>query len=142
VIEANVDDVTGEIAAAAASQLLTEGALDAWFEPIQMKKGRPALKFGLLCASDDLERLAGKLFQETPTIGLRYYPVGRMEMSRSMHIVDTAYGPITIKVARGPGGSVNAAPEFEDCRRAAEAHGVPIKQVMAVASGLAQKLVE
>jgi hypothetical protein len=142
VLEANVDDVTGEIAAAAASQLLKEGALDAWFEPIQMKKGRPALKFGLLCAPDDLERLAGKLFQETPTIGLRYYPVGRMEMARSMHTVDTPFGPIQVKVARGPGGSVNAAPEFEDCRRAAEAHGVPIKQVMAVASGLAQKLVE
>ncbi len=142
VLEANVDDVTGEIAAAAASQLLEAGALDAWFEPIQMKKGRPALKFGILCAPDDLERLAGKLFQETPTIGLRYYPVGRMEMARSMHTVDTPFGPIQVKVAHGPGGSVNAAPEFEDCRLAALAHGVPIKQVMAVASGLAQKLVE
>jgi uncharacterized protein (DUF111 family) len=142
VVEANVDDVTGEIAAAAASQLLKEGALDAWFEPIQMKKGRPALKFGLLCAADDLERLAGKLFQETPTIGLRYYPVGRMEMARSMHTVETPFGPIAVKVARGPGGSVNAAPEFEDCRRAAAAHDVPVKQVMAIAAGLAQKLVE
>jgi hypothetical protein len=142
VVEANVDDVTGEIAAAAASQLLKEGALDAWFEPIQMKKGRPALKFGLLCAADDLERLAGKLFQETPTIGLRYYPVGRMEMARSMHTVETPFGPIAVKVARGPGGSVNAAPEFEDCRRAAAAHDVPVKQVMAVAAGLAQQLVE
>ena len=82
------------------------------------------------------------LFQETPTIGLRYYPVGRMEMARSMHTVETPYGPIQIKVARGPAGSVNAAPEFEDCRRAAETHGVPIKQVMAVATGLAQKLVK
>ena len=116
--------------------------MDAWFEPIQMKKGRPALKFGLLCAADDLERLAGTLFQETPTIGLRYYPVGRMEMGRSMHTLDTPYGPIQVKVARGPSGSVNAAPEFEDCRRAAEAHGVPVKQVMAVAAGLAQTLVE
>lgn len=141
-VEANVDDVTGEIAAVAVSELLRAGALDAWVEPIQMKKGRPALKFGLLCAADDLERLATILFQETPTIGLRYYPVGRMEMARSMHTVDTPYGPIQVKVAHGPGGSINAAPEFEDCRRAAERSGAPIKQVMAVVSGLAQKLVE
>jgi uncharacterized protein (TIGR00299 family) protein len=140
VIEANVDDMTGEIAAAAAVALLENGALDAWFEPIQMKKGRPGLKFGLLCKLGDLERLSGKLFRETSTIGLRYYPVGRIEMERSMHTVDTPYGSIRVKVATGLEGSVNAAPEFEDCRRAASEHGVSVKRVMAVAVGLAQKL--
>ena len=142
VIEANIDDMTGEIAAAAATRLLEAGALDAWFEPIQMKKGRPALKLGILCKAQLLDTLAAKLFRETSTIGLRYYPVGRMEMVRSMHTVETPYGPIRVKVARGPEGSVNAAPEFEDCLAAADQHEVSVKQVMAVAAGQAQKLVE
>ncbi|MCP4679482.1 MAG: nickel pincer cofactor biosynthesis protein LarC [Deltaproteobacteria bacterium] len=142
VIEANVDDMTGEIAASAAARLLEAGALDAWFEPIQMKKGRPALKVGLLCRSRDLDRLAEKLFNETSTIGLRHYPVGRIEMERSMHTVETPFGPIRVKVARGRSGSVNAAPEFDDCSRAAADHDVPVKQVMAVAAGLAQSLIE
>lgn len=142
VIEANVDDMTGEIAAAAAVSLLETGALDVWFEPIQMKKGRPALKLGLLSRHSDLDRLASKLFCETSTIGLRYYPVGRIEMERSMQTVETPFGPIRVKVARGQDGSANAAPEFEDCSKAAALHRVPVKQVMAVALGLAQKLVK
>ncbi|MCP4603820.1 MAG: nickel pincer cofactor biosynthesis protein LarC [Proteobacteria bacterium] len=142
VIEANVDDMTGEIAANAASRLLEAGALDAWFESIQMKKGRPALKLGLLCRNADLNRLSGILFHETSTIGLRYYPVGRIEMKRSMHVVETPYGPIKVKVARGPDGSANAAPEFDDCSRVAAEHGVPVKRIIAIAAGLAQKLIE
>ncbi len=142
VVEANVDDMTGEVAAAAAAKLLEEGALDAWFEPIQMKKGRPALKLSVLSRRANLDAMAGTLFRETSTIGLRYYEVGRVEMERSMAVVETPFGEIKVKVAKGPGGAVNAAPEFEDCNRAAKEHGVPLKQVMTVAAGIAQKLLE
>jgi uncharacterized protein (TIGR00299 family) protein len=142
VIEANIDDMTGEIAANAAANLIEAGALDTWFEPIQMKKGRPALKLGLLCRREDLDRMTSKLFCETTTIGLRYHPVGRIEMSRSLHAVETLYGPIQVKISRGPDGSQNVSPEFEDCKRAAKRHGIPVKLVIAAAAGAAQKLVE
>lgn len=142
VVETNVDDMTGELAANAATRLLKEGALDVWFESIYMKKGRPAQKLAILCKNEDLDRLAGFLFEETSTIGLRYYPVGRMEMDRSLHLVETPFGNIHIKVARGLNGSANAAPEFEDCARAARAHSVSVKQVMAVAAGLGQQLIQ
>ncbi len=142
VIEANMDDITGEIAASAMEGLLEQGALDVWIETIQMKKGRPALKLSVLCNVEDLESLGAHLMRETTTIGLRYHAVGRMEMSRSVHRVDTPYGPVRVKVARGPGGSLNAAPEFEDCKRAAHDHGVPLKRVMAEVSGIAQQFLD
>jgi uncharacterized protein (TIGR00299 family) protein len=142
VVESNIDDVTGEVAAHALVRLLEAGALDAWIEPIQMKKGRPAIKLSMLCRRDDLERLAAELLRETPTIGLRHYPVGRIEMERRVLEVETKYGPIRVKLSSGPLGSVNAAPEFEDCRRAAQEHNVPLKQVMALAAGLAQGVID
>ena len=142
VIEANMDDITGEIAASAMEGLFEKGALDAWIETIQMKKGRPALKMSVLCNREDLESLGAQLMRETTTIGLRYHAVGRMEMSRSVHRVDTPFGPVRVKVARGPGGSLNAAPEFEDCKRAALEHRVPLKRVMAEVAGIAQQLLD
>jgi uncharacterized protein (DUF111 family) len=63
-----------------------------------------------------------------------------MEMEREVREVDTPYGPIRVKLARGPLGATNAAPEFEDCLRASREHGVPLKQVMALAAGVAQGL--
>jgi hypothetical protein len=142
VVESNIDDVTGEVAAHAMERLLEAGALDAWIEPIQMKKGRPAIKLSVLCRRDDLERLGAELLRETPTIGLRHHPVGRIEMEREVLEVETPFGAIRVKLSRGPLGAVNAAPEFEDCRRAAREHGVPLKQVMALAAGLAQGVLD
>jgi len=140
VIEANIDDVTGEIAGHALERLLASGALDAWSEPIHMKKGRPALKLSALVRHEDLERMGAVLLTETTTIGLRHYPVGRMEMRREIREVETPYGKVRVKLSRGPSGSVNASPEFEDCKRAAEEREVPVKRVMAAAAGLADEL--
>lgn len=141
VIEANIDDMTGEIAAHVKKKLLEAGAPDVWFETIQMKKERPAVKAAMLCSGADIDRLSAVLFKESPTIGLRYYPVGRIEMTRTIHTVETPYGAVRVKVAEGLGAK-NAAPEFEDCRAAAEKTGVSVKQVMASAMGLAQQLIE
>ncbi len=142
VIETNIDDVTGEVAAHTITTLLEKGALDAWIEPIQMKKGRPAIKVSVLCRQSELRQTAAELFSQCPTIGLRHYPVGRIEMERSIHTIDTPYGPLRIKVARGPENSANAAPEFEDCKQAAIDHDVSLKEVMTVAAGLAQSLIK
>jgi uncharacterized protein (TIGR00299 family) protein len=141
VIEANIDDMTGEIAGHVKKKLLDAGALDVWMEAVQMKKDRPAIKVGVLCPRGEVERLAAVLFRESPTIGLRYYSVGRLEMRRELHTVETPFGPIRVKVSKGL-GETNAAPEFEDCKAAAEKSGVPVKQVMASAAGIAQKLIE
>lgn len=140
VIEANIDDMTGEIAGQLKKELFDAKALDVWFEPIQMKKERPAIKVGVLCPRVDLDRIAAVLFRESSTIGLRYYGVGRIEMSREIQRVETPYGSIGIKVSQGL-GMVNAAPEFDDCVTLAKSKGVPLKQVLAAAQGAAAKLI-
>lgn len=140
VIEANIDDMTGEIAAHAVDRLFAAGALDAWIAPIHMKKGRPALALSALVRREDVERVGAVLLAESTTIGLRHHPVGRMEMRREIREVETPYGAIRVKICLGPSGSANAAPEFEDCRRAAEKSGVPVKRVLAAAAGLAEEL--
>ena len=141
-IEANIDDVTGEIVGNAMERLFEAGCLDAWVETIQMKKARPAFKISILCKRDDVLRLGAMLMNETTTIGLRYMDVGRMEMDRQIHTVKTEWGEVRVKVAKGPFGSANAAPEFEDCKKIALESKVPLKRVMSVASGLAQKILD
>jgi pyridinium-3,5-bisthiocarboxylic acid mononucleotide nickel chelatase len=140
VIEANIDDMTGEVAGNALERLFAAGALDAWITPIHMKKGRPALMLSALVRRADLERVGAAVLAETTTIGLRHYPVGRMEMRREIREVETPYGAVRVKISIGPAGSANAAPEFDDCRRAAERCGVPVKRVLAAAAGLAEEL--
>ncbi|MBN2342083.1 MAG: nickel pincer cofactor biosynthesis protein LarC [Deltaproteobacteria bacterium] len=133
VLEANIDDMTGEVAAYAMTKLLEDGALDVWLENIHMKKGRPALKFCVLCRSEDRERLGDSLMTETTTIGLRYYGVGRMELRRSFVTVNTEWGPVQMKVSLSDEGIKSVSAEFEDCKNLANAHGLVLKDVISAA---------
>ena len=133
VLEANIDDMTGEMAACAVERLFAAGALDAWIEPIQMKKGRPALKISILCQRADREKMGQALMRETTTIGLRYYEVGRMELHRQQVRVSTPYGEVRIKVSSGDGGMKTVSPEFEDCKTVSEKAGMPLKDIMSAA---------
>lgn len=138
-IEANIDDMTGEVAAHAIGQVMDAGALDAWVTPITMKKGRPAMQLGALVAKADLERLTRVILNETTTIGLRFHEVGRVEMPRRTVTVITVYGPIPVKLSGGDDGPRNVAPEFDSCRKAARRKGVPVKHVLAAAAAAALK---
>lgn len=133
VLEANVDDMTPEIAAYALQRALAAGALDAWTTAIGMKKGRSAQTLSVLCRTEDMDTLAKLLFSETTTLGLRHHPVDRIERLRRIERVETPYGPIEVKVAMGRGLDEQAAPEYEACKRAAETFGVPIRNVYAAA---------
>ena len=130
VIEANIDDMSPEITGWLVERLLGAGALDAWLQPIQMKKGRPGVLVGVLGRTADRGALESLLLAESTTIGVRAHAVERRELSRSVETVATPYGPIAVKVATD-GVAHNVAPEFEACRRAAESHGVPLKEVYA-----------
>ena len=81
-LEANVDDVTGEVLAHTIAALLAAGAHDAWATPIVMKKGRPAHTISALVDPADVERLANVLVAETGTLGLRAVPVERWPQRR------------------------------------------------------------
>ena len=133
VLEANVDDMTGELAGHAIEVLLASGALDAWATPITMKKGRPGLCLSAICPSGVADAVASVLLRETTSIGLRRYEVTRTERPRRVVHVETAYGRIAVKISDGPFGPPIQKPEFDACRAAALAHGVPVRTVIEAA---------
>jgi len=133
VLEANIDDMTGELAAHALQSLLASGALDVWATPIVMKKGRPALTLSLICERGAEQRLAEALLRETSSIGVRHSLVSRTERPRRVALVDTEFGVIPVKVSEGPYGPARLKPEFDACAAAAEAAGVPVASVIAAA---------
>jgi pyridinium-3,5-bisthiocarboxylic acid mononucleotide nickel chelatase len=140
VIEASVDDLNPQVYAYFAERALQVGALDVSSAPQQMKKGRPGQLITVLAPPDRADALVELFFRETTTIGVRSWEARRRVLAREMVRVETPYGPVQVKVARSNGRVLNAAPEFEDCRRIALERGAPLKEVLAAAAAAFQKL--
>jgi len=128
-LEANVDDAPGEFLGAAVERLLRGGALDAWLEPIVMKRGRGAHKVCALIQGVDRERLARLLMRETGTLGVRHLGVGRTVAERRILTVELAYGRCRVKVGSLDGEDFVVAPEYADAARLAEEAGLPLPRV-------------
>jgi uncharacterized protein (DUF111 family) len=133
VLEANVDDMTGELSGHAIAKLLEAGALDAWATPITMKKGRPGLLLSALSTPSNLSVLETVLLSETSSLGVRRYGVSRSERPREIVQVETEFGSLPVKVSRGPYGPPQLKPEFDACVDAARDHAVPVRVVLAAA---------
>lgn len=129
VLETNIDDLNPEIYDYVMERLFAAGALDVYLSPIQMKKNRPATLLRVLCKPDDVKTMTEILFAETSTLGVREQRVERHALPRSISHVETPYGSVHVKVAELGEGKVKSAPEYEDCRRLAAAHGVPLQEV-------------
>jgi uncharacterized protein (TIGR00299 family) protein len=138
VLEAELDDMSPQLCGPLMERLLAAGALDAFYTPIQMKKGRPGLLVSVLAAPGRREALEEVLFAETTTLGVRRQEWDRTVLEREVVAVDTPYGEVGVKVGRRGGRVYNVQPEFEDCRRAADARGVPVKEVWAAALAAAR----
>ncbi len=132
-IEANIDDSTPQVLAGFLEQAMLEGALDIFLTPVVMKKNRLATKLTLLCTERLLDPLIQRIFRETSTIGVRYFPVGRRILTRSFAQVEVNGETIRIKVAEMAGETVNIQPEFDDCARVATNSGQPIKDILSQA---------
>jgi uncharacterized protein (DUF111 family) len=130
VLEANLDDLSPQVLAYAMERLLAEGALDVFSVPVQMKKSRSGALLTVLAKMEDASRLTKLIFAETTTLGVRRREEQRQTLSRRWETVDTTWGPVRIKIANMNGSVSNYAPEYEDCRALAEAHHVPLKQVI------------
>ena len=128
-LEANVDDAPGELLGAAVERLLAAGALDAWLEPIVMKRGRGAYKACALALSGDRERLARLLMRETGTLGVRHHTIGRTVAERRHVTVALPYGKCRVKVGTIDGEDFVVAPEYADAARLAEETGLPLPRV-------------
>ncbi len=130
VLEANVDDLSPQVLAYAMERLLAEGALDVFSIPVQMKKSRSGILLTVLAKIEDANRLTRLIFAETTTLGVRRREEQRQTLSRRSETVDTAWGPVRMKIASLNGSISNYAPEYEDCRALAEANHIPLKRVM------------
>jgi uncharacterized protein (DUF111 family) len=133
VVEAEIDDMNPQLFGGLIEGLLAQGALDAFYTPIYMKKGRPGTLVTVIAPLAAREAVAAALFRDTTTIGIRYREADRECLSRETIVVPTAAGEIRVKVARRAGHLVNAAPEFDDCVRAAAATNRPVKEIHALA---------
>lgn len=127
VIETNIDDMNPEFYDYVVDRLFAAGARDVFLSAIQMKKNRPGTLLRIIAEPRERENIARILFHETSTIGLRYYPVGRMILKRSMATVKTRYGNVRIKVIDVPDGTKRVAPEYDDLKRIATAKKIPLK---------------
>jgi uncharacterized protein (TIGR00299 family) protein len=127
VLEANIDDSTPEVIGYAMERLLEAGALDVTVTPVQMKKGRPGVTLSVIARPEQQEDLARVLFLETTTLGMRIYSAERRVQARQTVEVTTPHGRVRVKVS----DTGSFAPEYEDCRKLAAEHRVPLKQVVA-----------
>lgn len=132
-IETNIDDMSPEIYGFLIDRLFTEGARDAYLAPVIMKKGRPGVVLSVLADPDRTQSFTELIFRETTTLGIRIRRVERQTISRRREVVESAFGPVAVKVA-SYGGRTRLAPEFEDCARIASEQDVPILEVYRAAS--------
>jgi hypothetical protein len=127
----NIDDQPAEQLAYVAERLLAEGALDVWWTPIGMKKGRSALMLSAL-VRPAAERLAVEIiFRETTSLGVRRQQLERWTCERAERSVTTPWGAVRVKEQRWRGAVLGSAPEYEDCARIAREQHVPLRAVYA-----------
>ena len=127
VIESNIDDMNPEFYDYVFDLLFAAGARDVFLSPIQMKKNRPGILLRVIAEPKDRDTLARIILSETSTIGVRYYPLGRIILKRISEKLKTRYGTIRVKVVEEPNGTNRVAPEYDDLKRIASAKKIPLK---------------
>ncbi|TPW13990.1 MAG: hypothetical protein FD127_1692 [Acidimicrobiaceae bacterium] len=137
-LECNVDDVTGEVLAHSIARLLAAGALDAWATPIVMKKGRPAHTVHALCDPSISDAIRLVLVEETGTLGVRGTTMHRWPERRRLYAVELDGHAIRVKIVDGDTGPRRMKVEHDDAAAAANALGLPLREVMLRAAALAQ----
>ena len=129
VIEANIDDANPEWLGFIMERLFEEGALDVIFTPVYMKKNRPGIQVEVIGRPESKDHLNEVLFKESTTIGIRYRYSQRKILKREETTVESPWGPMTAKKIIGPDGSSLIQPEFESCKKVAQAQGIPLKDI-------------
>ncbi len=142
VVEANIDDMTGELYPPLVEALLEAGARDAFVTPVLGKKARPAHGITVLCDEPRVSAIVHVLFAHSTTFGVRVRVERRFVLARDWSDAETPWGTVRVKVGWFDGQLSAAAPEFEDCRVVAQRSGVPVRKVYEAALAAAQQLRE
>lgn len=143
VLEANVDDVSGEVLGSLIDELMKLGARDVAIIPAMMKKGRPGHIIQVIAKSEDVDALARKIVQETGSLGVRIMPIRhRLIAKRRMNSVTINIAgknrKVGIKIATDTQGNIlDISAEFDDCKKVARATHVPVREVIRKAEEIA-----
>ena len=136
-IETNIDDMNPEFYNYIMDKLFSQGALDVFLTPIQMKKNRPAQMFSIIVYEQNLKEILKVLFSESTTLGVRIKEVKRLKLTQQNFIAETKYGKIKVKVGVFKEDIKTIAPEYQDCQKIAQQHQVPLKEVYEEAKKIA-----
>lgn len=128
VLEANIDDCSGEMLGFAMESLLEAGASDVWNTPIYMKKSRPAYMISVLCKDHMIKVMEDLLFLQTTTIGVRRHSVERTILDRENKVVETEWGEVEVKVCVWKDRSF-CYPEYESVRKICKQTGIDFQTV-------------
>lgn len=128
-IETNIDDMNPEFYDYIMDKLFSQGALDVFLTPIQMKKNRPAQMFSIIVYEQNLKEILKVLFSESTTLGVRIKEVKRLKLTQQNFIAETKYGKIKVKVGIFKEDIKTIAPEYQDCHKIAQQYQVPLKEV-------------
>lgn len=128
-VETCIDDMNPEIFGYLMETLFSDGALDVFWVPVQMKKNRPGTLVKVLCAPAHREKVVARILAETTSLGVRYHEVFRTALPRQSVTVQSAFGPIEVKRVVGVDGEAQWIPEYEVCRRIAQERKMPLRQV-------------
>jgi pyridinium-3,5-bisthiocarboxylic acid mononucleotide nickel chelatase len=129
ILETNLDDLPGELIGDAQEKLFAAGALDVFYQPIQMKKNRPGVLLSVIATPADAGKLSELILTRTSAFGVRQTTVQRLKLRREIKTVQTSFGPVEVKFGYRGDKLVQAAPEYESARKAAEAKNVPLQKV-------------
>lgn len=124
VVQADMDDMAPEYAAAVQQAVLDAGARDSVVLQVGMKKGRPGIRLEMLVGGPRLEAVERALFKGSSTIGMRRWPVERSTLARHEVVMEWRGQQIRLKQVRLPDGTERSKPEYEDVERAARALGL------------------
>ncbi|GGD90534.1 UPF0272 protein [Paenibacillus nasutitermitis] len=141
VIEAQLDDMTGEALGYVMDRLFEAGAVDVFYTPVYMKKNRPATLVTVLTPEAALQRCEDTLLLETTTLGLRRTKWARRILKREMAVVTTGYGSIRMKLAIRDGRVFRFSPEYEDVAKAARENGIPFQEMYRLAVSVGEEYV-
>jgi pyridinium-3,5-bisthiocarboxylic acid mononucleotide nickel chelatase len=128
-LESNIDDMNPEHYDFILEQLFRAGASDAWLLPIIMKKSRPAIQLSVLCKAELADKLKAIIFVHSTSIGIREYRVRKNVLRREETNLETTYGPVRIKQSFYGGKLVHSKPEFDDCKKLAEANQLSLSEI-------------
>ena len=128
VMETNMDDCCGETMGFVMEELLEQGALDAFYTPVYMKKHRPAYKLTVLCRREQRSAMEAVIFRHTTTIGLRVYEAERTKLPRKIISLETPWGMADVKCCQY-GEDTYYYPESDSIRELAKSNNISFTEM-------------